>query len=163
MTAQVVHACVDKPSDCLHFDFPGLRIGIAEYPEGPTGVTVFQFPQRAFGTVDTRGGAPGTALTQALSASYGRYINAIVFCGGSAYGLEAASGVAAGLRDSGGASTKWREGTLVPAAVVFDFKGPHNRVCPDRELGLAALNSAREGHFPLAEGPSLHGRPPRHS
>lgn len=149
MTAQVVHVCENNPSDCVHFDFPGLRIGTAEYPEGPTGVTVFQFPQRAFGTVDTRGGAPGSALTQVLSASYGRYINAIVFCGGSAYGLEAASGVAAGLRDSGGASTKWGEVALVPAAVVFDFKGRHNTVCPDRALGLAALHSAREGHFPL--------------
>ena len=47
----------------LTFDFPGLRIGIAEYPEGPTGVTVFHFPERAFGAVDMRGGAPGTSLT----------------------------------------------------------------------------------------------------
>ena len=35
-----------EASSSLRFDFPGLRIGIAEYPEGPTGVTVFQFPHR---------------------------------------------------------------------------------------------------------------------
>src|SRR6516225_12276358 len=103
MTGQVSQASGDEHSDCLRFDFPGLRIVVAEYPEGPTGVTVFQFPQRAFGAVDTRGGAPGSALTQVLTASYGRYVSAIVFCGGSAYGLEAASGVAAELRDSGAA------------------------------------------------------------
>ena len=149
MTGQVSQASGDEHSGFLRFDFPGLRIGIAEYPEGPTGVTVFQFPQRAFGAVDTRGGAPGSALTQVLTASYGRYVSAIVFCGGSAYGLEAASGVAAGLRNSGVASVKWGEVAVVPAAVVFDFKGRHNAVCPDRELGLAALQSAREGYFPL--------------
>ncbi len=60
----------------LRFDFPGLRIGIAEYPEGPTGVTVFQFPDRAFGGVDTRGGAPGSSLTQAPDASFGRVSSA---------------------------------------------------------------------------------------
>jgi 6-aminohexanoate-oligomer endohydrolase len=133
----------------LSFDFPGLRIGIAEYPEGPTGVTVFQFPERAFGGVDTRGGAPGSSLTQALKASFGKYVSAVVFCGGSAYGLEAASGVAAGLLNSGAASQKWSEIAVVPAAVLFDFKGRHNAIYPDRELGLAALKAAREGWFPV--------------
>ena len=88
----------------MRFNFPGLRIGIAEYPEGPTGVTVFHFPERVFGAVDTRGGAPGTSLTQALQAGFGKFVNAIVFCGGSTYGLEAASGVASGLLRSGAAS-----------------------------------------------------------
>jgi L-aminopeptidase/D-esterase-like protein len=136
-------------SPCLTFDFPGLRIGTAEYPEGPTGVTVFHFPERAFGVVDTRGGAPGTSLTQALEAGFGKYVNAIAFCGGSTYGLEAASGVAAGLLRSGATSGNWDQVAVVPAAVVFDFKGRHTTVYPDRELGIAALEAAREGWFPL--------------
>src|SRR5271167_3183457 len=123
----------------LRFDFPGLRIGIAEYPEGPAGVTVFQFPERAFGGVDTRGGAPGCSLAQALIASFGKFVSAVAFCGGSTYGLEAASGVAAGLLRSGTTSNKWGEVAVVPAAVLYDFKGRHNNVCPDRELGLSAL------------------------
>ena len=149
MTNAVRRPSASEASPSLRFDFPGLRIGIAEYPEGPTGVTVFQFPERVFGGVDTRGGAPGSSLTQALNASFGKYVSAVVFCGGSTYGLEAASGVAAGLLRSGAASQKWGEVAVVPAAVLFDFKGRHNNVCPDRELGLAALKAAREGWFPL--------------
>ena len=136
-------------SPCLRFDFPGLRIGIAEYSDGPTGVTVFHFPERAFGAVDTRGGAPGSSLTQALQAGFGKFVNAIVFCGGSTYGLEAASGVATGLLRSGAASGDWGHVAVVPAAVLFDFKGRLNTVYPDRDLGLAALEAAREGRFPL--------------
>jgi L-aminopeptidase/D-esterase-like protein len=137
------------PSPCLRFDFPGLRIGVAEYSEGPTGVTVFHFPERVFGAVDTRGGAPGSSLTQALQAGFGKFVNAIVFCGGSTYGLEAASGVATGLLRSGTASGDWGQVAVVPAAVLFDFKGRLNTVYPDRDLGLAALEAAREGRFPL--------------
>jgi L-aminopeptidase/D-esterase-like protein len=134
---------------CLSFDFPGVRIGTAEYLEGPTGVTVFHFPDRVYGVVDTRGGAPASSLTDALKAGYGKYVNAIVFSGGSAYGLEAASGVAAGLLASGDASARWGEIAIVPTAVVFDFKGRESSVYPDWDLGLAALGRAREGWFTL--------------
>jgi 6-aminohexanoate-oligomer endohydrolase len=133
----------------LQFDFPGLRIGVAEYASGPTGLTVFEFPARAFGVVDTRGGSPGSSLTEALRGGFGRYIDAIAFCGGSTYGLEAASGVTAGLLRSGHASCHWGELAVVPAAVVFDFKGRDTTVYPDRELGLAALDAVTEGRFPL--------------
>ena len=133
----------------LEFDFPGLRIGVAEYAAGPTGVTVFEFPGRAFGVVDSRGGAPGCSLTETLRMGFGRYINAVVFCGGSSYGLEAASGVVAGLLQSGHATAKWGEVAVVPAAVVFDYKGRNNTLYPDRELGLQALKAAVEGRFPL--------------
>ena len=139
----------NKEFPCLKFDFPGLRIGVAEYAEGPTGVTVFHFPERAFGVVDTRGGAPGSSLTQALQSGFGRFVDAIVFCGGSTYGLESASGVATGLLRSGATSGDWGKVAVVPAAVVFDFKGRLNTVYPDRDLGLAALAAAREGQFPL--------------
>src|ERR1700733_14382834 len=138
-----------KPSPCLRFEFPGLRVGVAEYPEGPTGVTVFHFPEQEFGAVDTRGGAPGSSFTQTLQAGFGNFVNAIVFCGGSTYGLEAASGVANGLLRSGAVSGDWGHVAVVPAAVLFDFKGRLNTVYPDKDLGLAALEAAREGQFPL--------------
>jgi L-aminopeptidase/D-esterase-like protein len=144
---RTLHAHRQSPR--LEFDFPGLRIGVAEYAEGPTGVTVFHFPERVFGVVDTRGGAPGSSLTQALQAGFGKFVDAIVFCGGSTYGLESASGVAAGLLRSGATSGDWGKVAVVPGAVVFDFKGRLNTIYPDRDLGLAALASAREGHFPL--------------
>jgi L-aminopeptidase/D-esterase-like protein len=144
-------ASASDSSRYFEFAFPGLRIGVAEYAEGPTGITVFHFPERAYGVVDTRGGAAGSSLTEALKAGFGKYIDAIAFCGGSTYGLEAASGVASGLLHSGAASQKWGEVAVVPAAVVFDFKGRHNAVYPDRKLGLAALDAACEGRFPLGE------------
>jgi len=140
----------------LAIDFPELRIGCAEYPEGPTGVTVFHFASRVFGAVDCRGASPATSLTDVLRMNYGRFVNAIVFSGGSAYGLEAASGVAARLLSSGQASARWDGIAIVPGAVVFDFRGRSNSIHPDHSLGAAALDAAREGIFPL--GPYGAGR-----
>ena len=51
----------DGPS--LDFDFPEMRIGVAEYEEGPTGTTVFYFPEGVKAAVNTRGGSPGTLNT----------------------------------------------------------------------------------------------------
>jgi len=138
-----------RTSSSLTFEFPGLCLGVAECDEGPTGVTAFYFPARAYGVVDTRGGAPGSSLTEALKCGFGKYVDAVVFTGGSAYGLEAAAGVAAGLLESGRGSQRWGEVAVVPAAVVFDFKGRTNKVYPKRELGIAALQNCREGCFPL--------------
>jgi L-aminopeptidase/D-esterase-like protein len=126
-----------------------LALGVAERDEGPTGATVFHFPERAYGVVDTRGGAPGSSLTEVLKGSFGKYIDAVVFAGGSAYGLEAASGVAAALLESGVASRRWGGIAIVPGAVVFDFKGRDTNVYPDRELGIQALQNCRAGIFPL--------------
>ena len=56
-------------------------------------------------------------------ANYGKYVSAVVFCGGSAYGLAAASGVTAGLRDSGAASVKWGEVAVVPAYTLLNSLG----------------------------------------
>ncbi len=66
--APVPRTSFDGP--VLEFDFPGLLIGIAEYDEGPTGVTVFYFPNRVKGAVDVRGGSPGTVNTDALRLGY---------------------------------------------------------------------------------------------
>lgn len=80
----------------LTFDFPGMRIGVAEYDEGPTGTTVFHFPGKVVGVVDVRGGAPGTIFTDALRLGIReRRLDGVVFSGGSAYGLAAATGAAA--------------------------------------------------------------------
>ena len=54
----------------LQVDFPALRIGVTEYEEGPTGATVFYFPDGVMAAVDVRGGAPGTILTDSLRRSY---------------------------------------------------------------------------------------------
>jgi 6-aminohexanoate-oligomer endohydrolase len=79
----------------LEFDFPGLEIGCAEYDAGPTGCTVFSFPEGASLQTDVRGGSPGT-----FGGAY-EWVNAICLAGGSLYGLEAVSGVAAELSRGG--------------------------------------------------------------
>ena len=65
IAAQTTHPVpVTNPGgQALTFDSPGMRIGIAEYDEGPTGTTVFYFPAKVVGVVDVRGGAPGTIHT----------------------------------------------------------------------------------------------------
>jgi L-aminopeptidase/D-esterase-like protein len=125
-------------------------VGIAEYEEGPTGCTVFHLPPGgAACSVDIRGGSPGTL------GNY-EWAHAVCFAGGSLYGLEAATGVAAEIFARREYATGWMEIPLVSGAIVFDWGPRDNGVYPDKELGRAALRAARAGVFPL--GPRGAGR-----
>lgn len=125
----------------LTFDFPQLRVGVAEYDEGPTGCTVLHFPAGARCEVDVRGGSPG------LFGGYGK-ADAICFAGGSLYGLESATGVAAEILDQR-SDASWGNIACVSGAIIYDF-GIRETLCyPDKTLGRAALRAARHGHFPL--------------
>jgi L-aminopeptidase/D-esterase-like protein len=127
----------------LRFEFPGLRIGIAEYEEGPTGCTVFHLPSGgAACAIDIRGGSPGTI------GNY-EWAHAICFAGGSLYGLEAACGVAAELLAMRGNTVGWTDIEVVPGAIIYDFGPRETTIYPDGELGRAALQAARPGVFPL--------------
>jgi 6-aminohexanoate-oligomer endohydrolase len=144
-------AKVYKTGPSLQFDFPQMRVGIAEYDEGPTGTTVFYFPGGVKGAVDVRGGSPGTVNATALMDSYeSKMMQAVVFSGGSWYGLSAATGVANGIK-----KLKAEEGNVdfiagVVAAIIYDVGGRrYSRVTPDDRLGRAALESATTGSFPL--------------
>lgn len=142
---------VYKEGPSLRFEFPAMRVGIAEYDEGPTGTTVFYFPNGVKGAVDVRGGAPGTVNATALMNSYeSKMVQAVVFSGGSWYGLSAATGVANGIKE-----LKAEEGNVdfiagVVAAIIYDVGGRrYSRITPDDRLGKAALRSAAAGSFPL--------------
>jgi 6-aminohexanoate-oligomer endohydrolase len=127
----------------LHFDFPGLKVGIAEYEEGPTGCTVFHLPPGgAACSVDIRGGSPG------IIGNY-EWAHAVCFAGGSLYGLEAACGVAAELMAMRGYTVGWEDVELVLGAIVYDFGRRDNAIYPDAELGRQALRAAKVGVFPL--------------
>jgi 6-aminohexanoate-oligomer endohydrolase len=128
----------------LTFDFPGLRIGVAEYEEGPTGCTVFHFTGGAMLERDVRGGSPGT---------FGDldWVDAICLAGGSLYGLEACTGVAAELFEQRNYDTGWTAIADVTGAIIFDFGPRQNAVYPDKELGRAAFRAAQEGSFPLGQ------------
>ena len=126
----------------LHFDLPGLAVGVAEYDEGPTGCTVLHFAEGAAVETDIRGGSPGT-----IGAF--EFVDAICLAGGSLLGLEAATGVAAELLASRDYRIDWFAMPDVAGAIIFDFGRRENAVYPDKELGRAALRAARPGRFPL--------------
>jgi 6-aminohexanoate-oligomer endohydrolase len=131
----------DTPA--LKFDFPALKIGVAEYAEGPTGCTVFYFPNGATAAVDVRGGSPGV-----IEPDYGWY-DAVCFAGGSLFGLEAAIGVRAELLSMRDYKVTWQTVPLVTGAIIWDWGGRDNAIYPDKALGRAALKAARSGNFPL--------------
>ena len=124
------------------FDIPGVSVGTAEYTEGPTGCTVIRFDGAARTAIDARGGAVG------LSGGYEVH-QAIVFAGGSVYGLEAAAGVGTGLLREQGNRTHWAALQHVSGAVIYDFSARDTAIAPDAALGRAALRAARPGRFPV--------------
>jgi L-aminopeptidase/D-esterase-like protein len=126
----------------LAFDFPGLRIGVAEYDEGPTGCTALIFDKRMISAADVRGGSPGTFMTDAGGG------NAICFAGGSLLGLEAIAGVASEIYAENGHRPGWEHIPCVQGAIIFDMAGP-NAVYPDAALGRAAVRAANRHAVPL--------------
>jgi L-aminopeptidase/D-esterase-like protein len=127
----------------LRFDFPSLRVGVAEYDEGPTGCTVFHFAKAALCAVDVRGGSAATIM------GGDGPIDALCFAGGSSYGLEAASGVMAELFSQRGFAHRFHEIAVVQGAVIFDFVVRSSSVYPDKALGRAAFRAAQSGVYPL--------------
>ena len=129
-------------------DIPGLRVGQAADAKLGSGVTVVVFDTAVVASVDVRGGGPGTRETALLDpAQTMDGINSIVLSGGSAFGLDAASGVQAWLREQGrGFKVRDALVPIVPAAIMFDLLngGDKNwgRYPPYRELGYAAVAGA---------------------
>lgn len=137
-------------SEVLEMDFPALHIGTADYPAGPTGATVFWFPNRAVGAVDVRGGAPGAYNVDWLRQGHEfPNLDAIAVSGGSWYGMGTAAGVSAALKETGHRSGHWSNLATVAGAIIYDFGTRRLTTChPDERLGAAALAAARPGRFP---------------
>src|SRR4030095_1045774 len=136
-------AKTDNKGPSLRFDFPAMLVGVAEYDEGPTGTTVFYFPKGAKGAVDVRGGAPGDLNAEALQNAYeSTMVQAVVFSGGSWYGLSAATGVANAIKKVRGGGGRVDAIAGVFGAIIFDVGGRRfSRVTPDDPLGQAAFRS----------------------
>jgi L-aminopeptidase/D-esterase-like protein len=129
-------------------DIPGLRVGQTGDAKLGSGVTVVVFDTAVVASVDVRGGGPGTRETALLDpAQTVEGIDAIVLSGGSAFGLDAASGVQAWLRDQG-RGFKIRDAVvpIVPGAIMFDLLNGGDkhwgRYPPYRELGYEAAKTA---------------------
>ena len=132
-------------------DVSGLGVGHAEANDQLTGVTVLLPEEPAVAAIDQRGGAPGTRETDVLAPENSvEAIHALVFAGGSAFGLESATGVQHWLFEQGrGFPVGNIRVPIVPCAVIFDLFASgvdsHRPTCDYRELGRAACeNSARE-------------------
>src|SRR5215469_2442338 len=131
-------------------DVPGLKVGHAEDMRLGSGATAIVFDAPAVGSIDVRGGGPGTRETALLDpAQTVEGIDAIVLSGGSAFGLDAASGAQAFLKEQGrGFAVRTARVPIVPAAVLFDLLAAGDkewsRFPPYRELGYQAAASAAE-------------------
>ena len=135
-------------------DVPGLKVGHAEDLRLGSGATAIVFDEPAVGSIDLRGGGPGTRETALLDpAQTVEGIDAITLSGGSAFGLDSASGVQAWLKEQGrGFAVRSARVPIVPAAILFDLLSGGDkdwgRFPPYRELGYAAADSATV-EFPL--------------
>lgn len=135
-------------------DVPGLRVGHAGRTGGGwlSGVTVVLPPAGTVGSVDVRGGGPGTHETDALDpTTLTRTVDAVVLTGGSAFGLAAAHGAQRWCEENGrGFAVPGGAVPIVPAAAIFDLgRGGDFAARPDAAMGYAATADAAarpEGH-----------------
>lgn len=131
-------------------DIEGFKIGNAENKEKGTGCTVIICEEGAVGGVDVRGGGPATRETDLLrSENTVNSVNAVVLSGGSAFGLEAASGVMRELSDRG-IGFDVGTGITVPivcGASLYDLAVGDPAAFPDVNMGMIAAQNAFEGLF----------------
>ncbi|WP_418301098.1 P1 family peptidase [Lysinibacillus fusiformis] len=130
-------------------DVPGIKVGHRENEEGITGCTALLMEGGAVCGVDVRGSAPGTRETDALDPiNEIDRVHGICLSGGSAFGLDAATGVMQFLEEQGiGVDAGVAKIPIVPSAVLFDlFIGdPHAR--PTAKMGYEAAQAAQVGSF----------------
>jgi L-aminopeptidase/D-esterase-like protein len=133
-------------------DVAGLRVGHATDPVGLTGCTVILCEGGAVAGVDVRGSAAGTRELAALDPEHiAPVAHAIVLAGGSAFGLDAASGVMRYLDECGvGLPTPAARVPIVAAAILYDLGLGDPRARPDAEMGYAA--ALRATAAPVEEG-----------
>ena len=149
----------------------GIKVGHFTLSERPTGCTAILVKDDTTGGVDVRGGAPGTRETDLLNPTNSvQIVNAITLAGGSAYGLDAASGVMRWLEEH---NIGYRVGAngvvpIVPAAILFDLGfGGSPKIRPTADCGYKAAASAtadpvKEGNVGAGAGATIGksaGRP----
>src|SRR5512138_1216263 len=133
-------------------DVHGIEVGQAQDEEALTGCTVVICRKGAVAGVDVRGGAPGTRETDLLDPiNLVQKVHAIVLAGGSAFGLDAASGVMRYLDEQKiGFNTGVAKVPIVPSAILYDLNLGRADVRPDATMGYRAAAAASSD--PPAEG-----------
>lgn len=144
-------------------DVPGLKVGHAVDQRLRSGVTVVLPETRAACSVDVRGGGSGTRETDLLRPEAAMdAVDAICLSGGSAFGLDAASGTMHWLAEKGrGVSVRGHTVPIVPAAILFDLANGGDKAWgeepPYRRLGRAACDAATGGGFALGNAGAGYG------
>ena len=132
----------------------GIRVGHFTLTDRPTGCTVVLAKDGTTGSVDVRGGAPGTRETDLLNpVNDVQIVNAIVLSGGSAFGLDAATGTVKWLDEHGVGYPVGNAGVvpIVPSAILFDLGfGGDPKIRPGADCGYRAAADATSD--PVAEG-----------
>lgn len=155
LTATLLHAQHAGSSSATKglTDVDGIRVGHHTLTERPTGCTVILVDGDAVGGVSQRGGAPGTRETDLLDPlNMVDKVNAVVLSGGSAFGLEAATGTVRWLEEH---NIGWPAGPskvpIVPGAILFDLGvGGNPKIRPTADCGYKAAEAATAG--PVQEG-----------
>jgi L-aminopeptidase/D-esterase-like protein len=131
---------------------PGVKVGHFTLKERPTGCTVILVEAGATAGVDVRGAAPATRETDLLSpANVVQQIHAISLSGGSAFGLDSATGVMKYLEEKGiGFPFGGVHVPTVPGASLFDLPVGDPKIRPSADCGYQAAKSATDA--PVAEG-----------
>jgi L-aminopeptidase/D-esterase-like protein len=125
-------------------DVAGIEVGHFTDPRRPTGCSVVIAREGAVGGVDVRGAAPGTRETDLLApTNLVERVHGILLAGGSAWGLDAATGVVRWLEEQGvGMPVGAARLPIVPGAVLFDLLLGDARIRPDAMAGYRACQSA---------------------
>jgi L-aminopeptidase/D-esterase-like protein len=128
-------------------DVPGIRVGQAQDEVALTGCTVVLCEAGAVGGIDQRGGAPGTRESDALHPMHlVEQVHGVVLSGGSAFGLDSATGAVRYLEERGvGFDVRVARVPIVPAAILFDLGVGKADVRPDADMGYqASLNASSD-------------------
>ncbi|MEK6222949.1 MAG: P1 family peptidase [Chloroflexota bacterium] len=129
-------------------DVPGIKVGHAQDLDAITGCTVILAEDGVIAGVDQRGGGPATRETDALNPiNLINQVHAVMLSGGSAFGLDASSGVMQYLKERKiGYNTGIAKIPIVPAASLFDLGIGDPNIYPDFEMGYQASKNASENN-----------------
>lgn len=131
---------------CSIAELTGFQIGHAQNKDAATGVTVItgENGQGMTAGVDVRGSAPGSRETDLLRPTdMVDQVHAVFLAGGSAYGLDAGSGIMKYLEEQGtGFDTGYAKVPIVPGAILFDLGIGNPQVRPDAQMGYQAVSTA---------------------
>jgi L-aminopeptidase/D-esterase-like protein len=147
-----VHAAPAQTSNATLTAVPGVKVGHHTLSERPTGCTVILTEAGATAGVDVRGSAPATRETDLLNpVNIVQQVHAIVLSGGSAFGLDSASGVMKYLEERKiGFAFGSAHVPIVPGAALFDLGIGDPTIRPAADCGYQAATAATDA--PVAEG-----------